>query len=60
MIKAIYHNNVFRPLDPVQLNDGDEVELEIYGQSKIKQMVGAIKISDLDIIEDIIESNINE
>ena len=60
MIKAIYHNNVFRPLDPVQLNDGDEVELEIHEQSKIKQMVGAIKISDLDIIEDIIESNIYE
>jgi predicted DNA-binding antitoxin AbrB/MazE fold protein len=60
MIKAIYHNNVFRPLDPVHLNDGDEVELEIHEKSKIKQMVGAIKISDLDIIEDIIESDIYE
>jgi len=60
MIKAIYQNNVFRPLDPVHLNDGDEVELEILQQSKVKQLVGAIKISDLAIIEDIIESTVYE
>ena len=55
VIKAIYHNKVFRPLDPVHLNDGDEVELEIHEQSKVKQLVGAIKISDLTVIDDIIE-----
>lgn len=60
MIKAIYHNNVFRPLDPVHLNDGEEVELEIHKQSKVKQLVGAIKISDLRVIDDIIESNVYE
>lgn len=60
MIKAIYHNNVFKPIDPVHLNDGDEVELEILQQSKVKKLVGAIKISDPAIIEDIIESDVYE
>ena len=29
MVKAIFKDNVFQPLDPVNLHDGDEVELTI-------------------------------
>ena len=60
MVKAVFRNNVFQPLDPVNLHDGDEVELIIEEPSEIKKMVGDFAIKDINIIEDIIESDIFE
>lgn len=60
MVKAIFRDNVFRPLDPVNLHDGDEVELIIEEPYEIKKMVGIFNIQDIETIEDIIESDLFE
>jgi len=60
MVKAVYRDNVFLPLDPVDLHDGDEVELIIREPSQIKKMVGAFTVKNIETIEDIIESDIFE
>ena len=60
MVKAIYRDNTFHLMDPVNLQDGDEVELKILPESEIKKSVGAFKIKKIQTIEEIIESDIFE
>jgi len=60
MVKAIYRDNTFHLMDPVNLQDGDEVELKILPESEIKKLVGAFKIENIETIEEIIESDIFE
>jgi len=60
MVKAIYRDNTFHLRDPVNLQDGDEVELKILPESEIKKLVGAFKIENIETIEEIIESDIFE
>ena len=60
MVKAIYRDNTFHLMDPVNLQDGDEVELKILPESEIKKLVGVFKIEKIQTIEEIIESDIFE
>ena len=60
MVKAVYRNNTFHLIDPVNLQEGDEVELKILPDSEIKKLVGAFKIENIQTIEEIIESDIFE
>ena len=60
MVKAVYRDNTFHLIDPVNLQEGDEVELKILPGSEIKKLVGAFKIENIQTIEEIIESDIFE
>ena len=60
MVKAVYRDNTFHLIDPVDLQDGDEVELKILPESEIKKLVGAFKLENIESIEEIIESDIFE
>jgi predicted DNA-binding antitoxin AbrB/MazE fold protein len=60
MVKAVYHDNSFHLIDPVNLKDGDEVELRILPEPEIKKLKGAFRLKDTRIIEEIIESDIFE
>jgi predicted DNA-binding antitoxin AbrB/MazE fold protein len=60
MVKAVYRDNTFHLIDPVNLQDGDEVELKILPESEIKKLVGAFKLENIESIEEIIESDIFE
>jgi len=53
-IKAIYENNVLRPLEKLALKEGEEVEIEIL-TSVVDMTFGVSKLSD-NIIEEIIET----
>jgi predicted DNA-binding antitoxin AbrB/MazE fold protein len=58
MVKAVYHDNSFHLIDPVNLKDGDEVELRILPEPEIKKLKGAFRLKDTRMIEEIIESDI--
>ena len=60
MDKAIYRDNTFHLIDPVNLRDGVEVELKILPDPEIKKLIGAFKIERIQTIEEIIESDIFE
>ncbi|MEI8226552.1 MAG: antitoxin family protein [Bacteroidota bacterium] len=60
MVKAVYRNNTFHLIDPVNLQEGDEVELKILFDSEIKKLIGVFKIENIQTIEEIIESDIFE
>ena len=60
MVKAVYRDNKFHLIDPVNLQEGDEAELKILPGSEIKKLVGAFKIENIQTIEEIIESDIFE
>jgi predicted DNA-binding antitoxin AbrB/MazE fold protein len=60
MVKAIYRDNTFHLMDPVNLQEGDEVELKILPESEIRKLVGAFKTENIETIEEIIESDIFE
>jgi len=53
-IKAIYENNVLRPLEKLALKEGEEVEIEIL-TSVVDMTFGVSKLSG-NIIEEIIET----
>jgi predicted DNA-binding antitoxin AbrB/MazE fold protein len=49
-IKAVYKNNVLKPLEKLDLKEGEEVEIEIRG-SKVDQLIGLLKDVDLSSLE---------
>jgi Protein of unknown function DUF104. len=60
MVKAVYRDNMFHLIDPVNLQEGKEVELKILPDLEIKKLQGAFRIRDTRTIEEIIESDIFE
>ncbi len=60
MVKAVYRDNTFHLIDPVNLQEGEEVELKILPDLEIKKLQGAFRIRDTRTIEEIIESDIFE
>jgi predicted DNA-binding antitoxin AbrB/MazE fold protein len=60
MVKAVYRDNSFHLIDPVNLKEGDEVELRILPEPEIKKLKGAFRLRDTWTIEEIIESDIFE
>jgi predicted DNA-binding antitoxin AbrB/MazE fold protein len=60
MVKAVYRDNSLHLIDPVNLKEGDEVELRILPEPEIKKLKGAFRIRETQTIEEIIESDIFE
>lgn len=53
-IKAVYENNVLKPLEKLALKEGEEVEIEIK-KNIVEKTFGISKLNDK-IIEEIIET----
>lgn len=55
LVKAIYENNVLRPLEKLDLEEGDVVEIEVK-KDAVDRLGGLVKISRKDLVDEIIES----
>jgi predicted DNA-binding antitoxin AbrB/MazE fold protein len=55
LVKAIYENNVLKPLEKLDLEEGDIVEIEVK-KSPVDQLYGLIKIQNKEWLDEIIES----
>jgi len=55
IIKAVYENNVLKPLEKLDLKEGEVVEIEVK-KNPVKSLEGMIKISKREWIDEIIES----
>lgn len=53
-IKAVYENNVLRPLEKLDLSEGEEIEIEI--NNAVRKTKGIIKI-DRELAREIAESD---
>lgn len=56
-VKAIYKNNALKPLEKLDLVDGEEVEISIMPLSVAKKFQSALKLQNRDLIEEIAESD---
>jgi len=52
-VKAVYESNILRPVGELDLEEGEEVELEIK-KNIVKRTYGLIKL-DAELIDEIIE-----
>ncbi|RLI84434.1 MAG: hypothetical protein DRO98_08575 [Archaeoglobales archaeon] len=55
-IKARYENKVLKPLEELNLKEGEEVEIEIKKKDPIKKLEGLIKLTNQEWVDEIIES----
>ena len=55
-VKARYENKVLKPLEGLDLKEGEDVEMVIAG-SLATDFRGALKLEDAELIEEIAESN---
>lgn len=55
LVRAVYENSVLRPLEKLDLKEGDMVEIEVKKDS-VDRLDGLVKISQRDIVDEIIES----
>jgi predicted DNA-binding antitoxin AbrB/MazE fold protein len=54
-VKAIYESNVLKPLEKLNLKEGEVVEIEIK-KDAVDRLGGLVRISRQDWIEELIES----
>lgn len=50
IVKAVYENNVLKPLEKLNLREGSEVEIEIM-ESNADRIVGLLEDIDMDSVE---------
>ncbi len=50
IVKAIYDNNVIRPLEKLDLKEGTEIEVEII-ESNTDRIVGLLRDIDIDSVD---------
>ena len=55
LVKAVYENSVLRPLEKLDLNEGDMVEIEVK-RDAVDRLGGLVRISQRDVVDEIIES----
>ena len=55
LVKAIYENDILRPLEKLDLKDGDLVEIEVK-KNPIDQLYGIIRIQNKQWLDEIIET----
>ena len=55
LVKAVYENDDLRPLEKLDLKEGDRVEIEVK-KDAVDRLGGLVKISQRDVIDEIIES----
>jgi len=53
--KAIYEEGILKPLEKLDLKEGEEVEIELK-KSPVKRLEGRIRISNRRWVEELIES----
>jgi len=56
LVKAIYENNMLRPLEKLDLREGEMVEIDVKKDDAVDRLGGMIKISQRDIVDEIIDS----
>ena len=56
-IRAVYGDEVLKPLKKLELREGEEVEISVIPKSLAMQFRGALKIDDQKLIEEIAESD---
>lgn len=56
-IKAVYRNAMLKPINKLDLQEGEEVEISITSVSKAKEFQGVLKLNDPDMIEEIAQSD---
>jgi predicted DNA-binding antitoxin AbrB/MazE fold protein len=56
-MKAIYKDEVLKPLTKPDLREGEEVEISIVPMSLSKDFRGALKLPDPNLMEEIAESD---
>jgi len=57
IIRAVYENNVLKPLEKLDLKEGEEVEISIVPKSLANEFRGVLRLSDTRLIEEIAESD---
>jgi predicted DNA-binding antitoxin AbrB/MazE fold protein len=55
LVKAVYENDVLRPLEKLDLKEGDRVGIEVK-KDAVDRLGGLVKISQRDVVDEIIES----
>ncbi len=55
LVKAVYENSVLRPLEKLDLKEGDVVKIEVK-KDAVDRLGGLVKISRRDLVDEIIES----
>jgi predicted DNA-binding antitoxin AbrB/MazE fold protein len=55
LVKAVYENSVLRPLEKLDLREGDLVEIEVK-KDAVDRLGGLVKISQRDVVDEIIEN----
>jgi predicted DNA-binding antitoxin AbrB/MazE fold protein len=55
LVRAIYENNVLKPLEKLDLKEGDVVEVDVK-KSPVDQLCGIINIQNREWLDEIIES----
>lgn len=55
LVKAVYENDVLRPLKKLDLKEGEMVEIEVR-KDAVDRLSGLVKISQRDVVDEIIES----
>jgi len=55
LVKAIYENSVLKPLEKLDLKDGDLVEIEVK-KNPVDRFYGIIKIQNKQWLDEIIDS----
>ena len=55
LVKAVYENDVLRPLEKLDLKEGDMVEIEVK-KDAVDGSGSLVKISQRDVVDEIIES----
>lgn len=55
LVRAVYENDVLRPLEKLDLKEGDMVEIEVK-KDAADRLGGLVKISQRDAVDEIIES----
>jgi predicted DNA-binding antitoxin AbrB/MazE fold protein len=55
LVKAVYENSVLRPLEKLDLKEGDMVEIEVK-KDAVDRLGGLVKITQRDVVDEIIDS----
>lgn len=55
LFKAVYENSILRPLEKLDLKEGDVVDIEVK-KDAVDRLGGLVKISQRDVVDEIIES----
>ncbi len=56
VVRAIFENGLFRPLDPVEITNREQVTLRIARPERVRASSGILAITDFELVRDVAES----